>query len=257
MSTVALRAPGQVRVGTSGWVYPAWRGRFYPEDVREKDRLAWYAGRFDTVEVNGSFYRLPTTAATAAWADQTPPGFVFAWKPSRFITQAKKLKDAADPVERVYLRMAPLGDKRGPAIFQLPPSLRLNRERLAAFLPLLAGRGRAAVEFRHSSWFIDDVFALLAEHDVALCVSDHHDAPSPWLATASFVYIRGHGPGGHYAGRYPAAELNRWAERIAAWAKEGRDVYAYFDNDIGAAAPHDAEALKTRLGRALATIPAE
>lgn len=241
--------PGRVRIGTSGWVYPHWNGVFYPASVRVKDRFAHYAERFDTVEINGSFYRLPSEQAVEAWAAQAPDDFVYAWKASRFITQAKKLKDAADPLKLVYGRMLPLAHHLGPALFQLPPQLRLNFERLASFLPLLPHGHRNTIEFRHPSWYAPEVMRLLAEHDVALCISDHHDAPAPWEATASFVYVRAHGPGGHCAGRYDDAELDRWAAAIAGWRDEGRDVYAYFDNDIGVAAPVDAAALKARLAR--------
>jgi uncharacterized protein YecE (DUF72 family) len=239
---------GQVRVGTSGWSYPHWSKRFYPKTVRTKDRFCYYASQFDTVEINGSFYRLPSESAVAAWAEQAPPGFVFAWKASRYITQAKKLKDASEPLKLVFGRMAPLGEAFGPALFQLPPQFRLNRDRLASFLALLPKTRRVTVEFRHPSWYAPAVVQLLADHDVALCISDHHDAPAPWEVTASFVYVRGHGPGGRYAGRYPAAEIDRWAQSIQGWAAAGRDVYAYFDNDIDGAAPLDARDLRGALG---------
>jgi uncharacterized protein YecE (DUF72 family) len=237
---------GRVRIGTSGWIYPHWTHRFYPSEVRSKDRFAYYASLFDTVEINGSFYRLPSETAVAAWAAQAPPGFVYAWKASRFITQAKKLKDVGDPVALVFGRMAPLGPALGPALFQLPPQLRLNFDRLAGFLDLLPAT-RAAVEFRHPSWYTPAVFQLLADHDVALCISDHHAAPAPWELTASFAYVRGHGPGGRYVGRYPEGELDRWAQAIELWVAAGRDVYAYFDNDVEAAAPIDARGLEARL----------
>ncbi len=238
---------GRLRVGTSGWAYPHWKDRFYPEGLRIKDRFGYYASQFDTVEINGSFYRLPSEAAVQAWADHAPPGFVFAWKASRYVTQAKKLKDVADPVKLVFGRMAPLGEALGPALFQLPPQLRLNRERLAQFLTLLPKTPRTAIEFRHPSWYRPEILELLADHDVALCVSDHHDAPAPWETTASFAYVRGHGPGGRYVGRYPPGELDRWTQTIGDWLVGGRDVYAYFDNDIDGAAPLDARDLVSRL----------
>jgi len=238
---------GRLRVGTSGWAYPHWKDRFYPQGLRIKDRFAYYASQFDTVEINGSFYRLPSENAVQAWAEQAPPDFVFAWKASRFVTQAKKLKDVEDPVKLVFGRMAPLGEALGPALFQLPPQLRLNHDRLATFLILLPKAPRAAIEFRHPSWYTPEVLKLLTDHDVALCVSDHHDASAPWEATASFAYVRGHGPGGHYVGRYPDRELDQWARAIDGWLVGGRDVYAYFDNDIEGAAPLDARDLFARL----------
>jgi uncharacterized protein YecE (DUF72 family) len=133
-------------------------------------------------------------------------------------------------------------------LFQLPPSLRLNLERLQTFLPLLPKHRRHTIEFRHPSWYAPEVFDLLREHDVSLCISDHKHAPAPWEVTASYVYVRGHGPGGGYFGSYSDDELTMWADRISGWRAEGRDVYAYFDNDIGTAAPGDAVRLKARLG---------
>jgi len=231
----------RIHIGTSGWSYAHWKDAFYPKGLKAKDRFRFYAERFDTTEINGSFYRLPTEAAVAAWAESAPPGFIFAWKASRFITHNKKLKDAADSIDLVFGRMAGLGDHLGPALFQLPPQLKLDPERLARFLDLLPKRRRVSIEFRHPSWFAPEVLALLRRRDVALCISDHAAAPAPWEPTASFLYVRGHGPGGRYFGRYEARELESWAKRIVEF--DG-DAYAYFDNDIGCAAPADAERLK-------------
>jgi uncharacterized protein YecE (DUF72 family) len=139
--------------------------------------------------------------------------------------------------------MAPLGDHFGPVLFQLPPNLHFNPERLAAFLELLPADRRCTFEFRHPSWYVAETFEILQRAGAALCISDHHDAPSPWEVTAPFVYVRGHGPGGRYFGRYDAEELERWAAHIRSWRAEDRDVYAYFDNDIGTAASLDADAL--------------
>jgi uncharacterized protein YecE (DUF72 family) len=236
---------GAIRIGTSGWVYKDWKGPFYPPEVRAKDWLAYYASRFTTTEINGSFYRLPGEAAVAGWAERAPPGFVYAGKASRFITHNKKLKDVAESVALVFGRMDPLGDHFGPVLFQLPPQLRADRERLAGFLKLLPRRRRCTVEFRHPSWYAPAILALLAEHDVALCLSDHHAAPAPWEVTASFLYVRGHGPSGRYFGRYGEPVLADWAGRIAAF---GGDAYVYFDNDIKSAAPQDADRLAALAG---------
>lgn len=238
-----------LRIGCSGWTYKDWTGPFYPPGTRDRERLEYYATRFDTAEINASFYRLPSEATVAGWARRTPAGFVFAWKVSRYITHNKKLKDCAPSVALVFGRMAPLGDRYGPALIQLPPQLHRDDERLARFLELLPRDGRHAVEFRHESWYDAGVFRILADHDAALCISDHHSAPAPWEITASWVYLRGHGPGGRYHGRYPEAELAAWAERIVSWRRQRRDVYVYFDNDVKSAAPFDAEAL-IRLTRA-------
>jgi uncharacterized protein YecE (DUF72 family) len=236
---------GAIRIGTSGWVYKDWKGPFYPADLPAKRWFEHYASRFSTTEINGSFYRLPTEKAVAGWAQAAPPGFVFAWKASQYITHAKKLKDVGDSIALVFGRMDPLGDHFGPVLFQLPPQLRLNIERLADFLKLLPKHRRCTVEFRHPSWYVPQVMDLLRDHDVALCISDHHAAPSPWETTASFLYLRGHGPGGRYFGRYEEATLRDWAGRLKAW---GADAYAYFDNDIKSAAPADAARLIELVG---------
>lgn len=238
----------EVRIGTSGWVYKPWRGPFYPQKLPQKRWLDFYAGRFSTAEINGTFYRLPTQAAVARWREATPEGFVFAWKASRFLTHMKRLKEPEDPLRRIYAPMSALGDKLGPCLFQLPPQMSPDLPRLTDFLALLPADRRHVVEFRDPAWYVDEVFAALEAHGVALCLSDHHHAPAPWLATAPFIYVRGHGPGGRYAGSYGDAELERWGDRIAEWRDEGREVFAYFDNDIGCAAPGDAQRLMARLG---------
>jgi len=232
-----------LRIGCSGWTYEDWAGSFYPREVRARERLAWYAGRFDTTEINGTFYRLPSAKSVAAWAGAVPAGFVFAWKVSRFISHNKKLKDCADSIDLVFGRMKGLGRAEGPALVQLPPGLHRDDERLDGFLKRLPRRTPCAVEFRHRSWYDPAVFDILAAHGAALCISDHHDAPAPWETTANIVYVRLHGPGGRYHGRYPKEELGRLAERITSWRRGRRDVYCYFDNDVKAAAPRDAQAL--------------
>ncbi len=235
---------GYVRIGCSGWTYDDWRGPFYPETLRLKDRLAFYASQFDTTEINGSFYRLPTETAVAGWAQTAPEGFVFAWKVSRYITHNKKLKDCEDSVDLVFGRMEPLGEHRGPALVQLPPTLRRDDERLKRFLSWLPKGDRVTVEFRHDSWYDEAIYSILRDHGVAFCVSDHHDAPSPWITTADFAYVRGHGPGGRYHGRYSQDALRSWADWIEAQQRAKRTVYSYFDNDIKSAAPQDAQILK-------------
>lgn len=236
----------EIRIGTSGWHYRSWHGPFYPESLKIKDFLSYYVSRFDTAEINNSFYRLPSEQAVRAWHDSTPDGFLFAWKVSRFVTHMKRLKDIEESIDLVFGRMAALGDKFGPVLFQLPPTLKADaetRERVARCLSLIPGRRRTAFEFRHPSWYEDATFALLRDHDTALCISDHADAPAPWLATAGFVYVRAHGTTGRYAGRYSEATLRNWTQQIIEWRRNGRDVYVYFDNDIKSAAPGDARTL--------------
>jgi len=230
---------GDVRIGTSGWVYKEWVGPIFPKEVKAKERLSWISRRYATLEINASFYRMPNQGTVAGWREQTPDDFVFAWKASRFITHLKRLKEPEEPLAFMYGRVDGLGAKAGPILFQLPPNLKRDDERLDGLLRALNPGRRHAVEFRHPSWYDPAVFARLREANVALCLSDHHHAPAPFEVTADFVYLRGHGPGGRYFGRYPEETLADWAELIAGWRTDG-DVFTYFDNDIGCAAPRDA-----------------
>ncbi len=239
---------GGLRIGTSGWHYASWRGPFYPAALKPADFLSFYRTRFSSAEINNSFYRLPTADAVAAWREGTPEGFLFAWKASRFITHMKKLKGVEESIDLVFGRMAGLGEKSGPVLFQLPPMLKADRDRLGGFLAILPRGYRYTIEFRHPSWYEPPILDLLREFDASLCLSDHAAAPAPWEVTASFVYVRGHGPGGRYAGNYSDEILGAWAARIAEWRAEGRDVYCYFDNDIKSAAPFDAQRLTERTG---------
>ena len=237
----------RIRIGCSGWSYKDWRGPFYPQGLRQKDWFSFYAGQFDTTEINASFYRLPSEAAVANWAAIAPEGFTWSWKASRYITHNKKLKDCEASIDLVFGRMAPLG-QAGCVLFQLPPMLRRDDARLVAFIALLPPGYRYAFEFRHPSWYDDAAFQILADAGISLCISDHHAAPSPWEATAPYVYVRGHGPGGHYRDPYPERTLSVWAARLHAWRDEGRAVFCYFDNDIKSAAPMDAVRLIEMIG---------
>ena len=240
--------PGLVRIGTSGWSYAHWRGVFYPEGLCLADQLGFYAGRFDACEINGSFYRLPSEAAVAGWAAAAPPGFVFAWKVSNYLTHRKRLKEPASSLDLIFGRMRGLGPHAGPALFQLHPRMARDDARLQAVLDLLPDDFQHVFEFRHPSWYAEPVFEALRARGASLCISDHHDAPAPWVETARLVYVRGHGPGGDYRGRYPDAVLETWAERLCAARDAGREVHAYFDNDIDVDAPRDAERLKGLMG---------
>jgi uncharacterized protein YecE (DUF72 family) len=241
----ALLGP-EIRVGTSGWHYRSWHGPFYPARLKIKDFLSYYVQRFDTAEINNSFYRLLTEQAVRAWHDSTPKRFLFAWKASRFITHMKRLKGIKESIDLVFGRMDALGDKFGPVLFQLPPTFKADaetRERVARCLSLVPQDRRCAFEFRHPSWYEEDAFRILRDHNAALCISDHADAPAPWEATADFVYVRAHGTNGRYAGSYSAETLQDWTRRIADWRGQDRSVYVYFDNDIKSAAPGDAQTL--------------
>jgi uncharacterized protein YecE (DUF72 family) len=240
----------RVLIGTSGWHYDSWRGPFYPRGLPIKNQLQYYASQFSTVELNGVFYRTPTPEAVRGWCEQAGDDFVFAWKASKFITHWKRLsKNSVNSLELLEDRLSLLRDKAGPILFQLPPDFRADADRLAAFFKLLPGKRRYSFEFRHPSWYAPRILRLLCEHNIALCLSDHHDAPAPWRRTADFVYVRGHGPTGRYRGHYRPETLGQWATRIKSWNKQGCDVFVYFDNDQKSAAPVDALALRRLLDR--------
>lgn len=235
----------QVHIGTSGWSYDGWRGSFFPPDLPKRKWLSWYGSRFNSTEINGSFYRTPPLGAVSAWREQTPENFLFAWKASRFITHWKRLSPrTADSLALMQTRLDKLGPKAGPVLFQLPARFGVDLARLQEFLGLLAPGRPYVLEVRDESWFDDAVYDLLRQHDVALCFSDHRDARTPWVITARHVYVRGHGPAGDYRDRYPEETLRDWAGHIRTWRHQMRTVYVYFDNDQKSAAPHDAQRLR-------------
>lgn len=238
-----------VWIGTSGWHYPHWVGPFYPEGLPPAQFLEYYAARFGTVEINNSFYQLPSAADLRRWKSTVREGFVFAVKASRYITHMKKLKEPAVTCEKFFDRVALLEEKLGPVLFQLPPRWRADAERLAAFLEALPGGLRYAFEFRDASWFNPAVEALLRQHRAAVCIYDLEGFVAPAVITADFVYVRLHGPAGRYRGSYSGAALSRWTNQIAAWRGSGRDVYCYFDNDEAGYAAQDALRLAGLAGR--------
>ena len=241
--------PGAVRVGTSGWIYRHWRGSFYPERLPVRRWLAYYAERFDTVEVNNSFYRLPSEATFAAWAQQAPLGFLFAIKASRYLTHMKKLKDPEQPLANVLGRARLLGPHLGPVLYQLPPHWHADVGRLRAFLALLPPDLDHVVEFRDPSWYTEAVRTALEEHGVGFCVHDLRGAPCPEWVTGRVAYFRFHGPTGQaYAGRYGRARLRGPARRIDACRRAGHAAFAYFNNDDAAFATTDARDLRDLLG---------
>jgi Uncharacterized conserved protein len=228
-------------IGTSGWSYASWRGRFFPKEVMAKHHLAYYASQFISAEINSVFYRTPSLETVRSWREQTPDDFVFAWKASKFITHWKRLSDkSVNSLALIEERLEILGPKAGPVLFQLPARFEADADRLKAFLRLLSRKRRYAFEFRNKSWYSDNILSLLEQNDIALCISDHFDAPAPWAVTARHVYVRGHGPSGAYKGHYSDRAIRAWAKKIAKWQREGRATYVYFDNDQKSAAPADA-----------------
>ena len=243
-----------LRVGCSGWQYRHWSGHLYPEDLPLSGWFSHYASIFDTVEVNNTFYRLPEAETFAAWERKAPPGFLFAVKASRFLTHMKKLKDPQEPIERFFSRARELGRKLGPVLYQLPPRWPKNLARLKEFLGALPRRRLHAVEFREPSWYSDDVFRELERRGVALCLHDMPGSVSERLVIGPFVYVRFHGSGSKYGGRYADERLDDWARWLAREIAAGRSIFAYFNNDAGGHAPRDAIRLRDRI-RAVALTP--
>jgi uncharacterized protein YecE (DUF72 family) len=234
-----------VRIGCSGWNYADWRERVYPRGLPPARWLEHYATLFDTVEVNNTFYRLPRRSSVAGWVEQTPPGFLFAVKASRFLTHMKRLTDMEQGVARFYERIEPLVEspKLGPVLWQLPERFLRDDERLAAGLERLPP-GRHCFEFRHQSWFAPDMYELLREHGVALVIGDHPARPFQTRElTADWTYIRFHHGSRGRNGNYSERELATWRRRIAAW-RSGTEVFAYFNNDWNAFAVRNALLLR-------------
>ncbi|RZI76965.1 MAG: DUF72 domain-containing protein [Pseudomonas sp.] len=240
-----------VRIGCSGWVYPHWRGVFYPEGLPARRWFEFYAEQFDTVEINNSFYRLPKAETFDAWREQAPARFRYAVKANRFLTQAKKLKDCADPLKRMMAPFRHLGETLGPVLYQLPPRFKLNLERLESFLTLLPQDVVNVFEFREPSWYTQAVFDLLDRHGASICVHDMPGSASERIAIGPVAYLRFHGGIAKYWGRYRDEHLLEWADWIAGQARSGRPVWAYFNNDPEAHAVADAQTLRGMVGQAL------
>jgi len=230
-------------IGTSGWHYDHWRHLFYPDKLAKKKWLEFYTTRFTTVELNNSFYRLPSEAAFANWRDSSPANFTFAVKVNRFITHIKRLKNAEEPVENFITRARILGEKLGPLLYQLPPNMHRNDEVLESFLSLLPQGIQHVIEFRHQSWLEEEVFEILRRYNVGLCVFDMPSLRCPLVVTADFAYIRFHGSTGLYASCYSDEELDWWAKRLADLAPNLRAIYVYFNNDAEAFAVRNAVTL--------------
>ncbi len=233
-----------IRIGTSGWMYDHWKGPFYPEDMTSDEMLPFYTEVFDTVEVNNTFYQLPSKEKVRAWRDDSPEGFLFIIKANRYITHMKNLLDPEEPVNTLMERIEILGPKLGPILFQLPPQWNVNAERLASFLDVLPQGPRYAFEFRDKSWYREEIYDLLEEAEAAFCIHDHRDAPSPEKMTADFTYLRFHGPRGDYGGTYREEHLRQWADKVKSWEEAGRDVYAFFNNDMKGYAVENARQLR-------------
>jgi uncharacterized protein YecE (DUF72 family) len=268
---------GETRIGTSGWLYPRWRKTFYPEGLPHARELAYIASRMNSVELNGSFYSLQRAECYLQWREATPEGFVFAVKGSRFISHMKKLREPEGALANFFASgLLALGDKLGPILWQLPPNLGFDEQRMRAFFEALPRDTAAAVrlakkhdhrvkspytrtdarrpiryalEVRHDSFATPAFVDLLREHDVALCIADTA-GKFPYLedVTADFVYVRLHGDVQLYTSGYSDAALDKWARKVKGWRRARRDVYVYFDNDAKVHAPFDALSLAEKCG---------
>lgn len=236
-----------IHIGTSGWSYAHWKGTFYPPRLPAGGMLEYYAQQFRSVEINSVFYRLPEPQQLQHWYDSTPDDFLFSVKASRYITHMKKLGDPRNSVPPLLDRMAVLGDKLGPILFQLPPRWHCDAQRLEDFLDSLSGEFRYAFEFRDRSWLNAGTLKLLARHDAAFCIYELDGFLTPRQRTTDFVYLRLHGPGAAYQGNYPVQTLAGWAGACSAWAARGYAVYCYFDNDQCGYAAHNAARLQAML----------
>jgi uncharacterized protein YecE (DUF72 family) len=215
--------------GTSGFSYKEWKGSFYPADLPADQMLRYYAERFPAVEINNTFYRMPSESTLRAWQDEVPPGFVFVIKATRQITHIKRLKEVEQPVEHLLNVTSCLGAARGPLLFQLPPNLRKDTERLRALLALLPHDVRAALEFRNDTWYDDEVYALLREHGASFCITHTEDGDSPFVPTARWGYLRLRGV------QYADDELARWVERVR--AVDWEEVFVFFKHEDEATGP--------------------
>jgi uncharacterized protein YecE (DUF72 family) len=237
-----------LRIGTSGWQYADWRGRFYPSGLAQRGWLEHFAGQFPTVEVNSAFYRLPERSSFEGWAAQTPAGFLFAVKVSRYLTHVRRLRDPAEPVGRFLDRARGLGDKLGPVLLQLPPNLSADAGLLDAALQCFPAGVRVVVEPRHSSWWRPDIENVLARRGAALCWADRGGRPvTPLWRTADFVYLRMHAGTASPPPRYGTRAIDTWLTRLHPYG--GKDGYVYFNNDQGGAAVADAAVMAKRAGQ--------
>ncbi len=245
-----------IRIGCSGWNYKHWRGPVYPPELPARSWFDHYATLFDTVEINNSFYQLPDRSTFAAWRERAPRRFLYAVKGSRYLTHLKRLREPEQPVSLVFDHVAELGDRLGPILFQLPPHFHRDLERLDHFLSVLPRtlgeigarpsrrRLRHVIEFRHPSWYVDETLAVLRAHETTMCLHDKFGSAITEGVDGALMYVRFHGPGGRYFGRYDTDRLQAWAGRLYEHAQTGSDVFAYFNNDPGGMAVINAMEMK-------------
>lgn len=244
--TKDLKHLPQIYIGTSGWSYAHWKENFYPQGLKSNQWLNHYSSVFSTVEVNTTFYHLPLISTIKNWHNQVPHHFLFSVKASRYITHQKRLIDCSESLNLFYKSLNGLKEKIGPILFQLPPSFKMNKDRLIEFISLLSNDYNYVFEFRHASWFNDDIYELLLKKGIALCITDLNGALSPEIITSHFTYIRLHGPHHAYQGSYGTKNLKLWKNKIENWVDK-TSVYCYFDNDEKGYAIQDAKSLQDSL----------
>lgn len=238
---------GQIYIGTSGWQYKHWRGTFYPDDIKVKDHFDYYQKYFDTVEINASFYRIPTKEIFAKWRDKANDDFIYVIKANRYITHYNKLRDTMETLDHFLSNALELKEKLGPILFQLPPGWEVDIERLENFLKILPNDLRYVFEFRNTTWYNNEVDAILKKYHCAFCIYQLGGHLAPIKVTADFVYVRLHGPKVKYKGSYNDETLKEWAKRCGGWLGENKDIYVYFDNDEKGYAAFNALDLKRLL----------
>ncbi|HEY1464407.1 MAG TPA: DUF72 domain-containing protein [Terriglobales bacterium] len=234
----------KLHLGTSGWHYKQWINDFYPPKFKASEMLHWYAQHFATVEINNSFYRLPSKEDFQRWAQTVTSDFCFSVKASQYITHRKRLHDAQGAMEHFLDNAQSLGKKLGPILFQFPPNWHLNVERLETFLSKLPGQHRYVVEFRDLSWYVPKVYTVLKQYRVALCLHDWRALQWPVAFTTDFTYVRFHGPLGTYSDGYSNASLRKWARNVNQWRANLKNIFLYFNNDLQGHAIRDANTLR-------------
>lgn len=235
-------------IGTSGWSYSGWLGNFYPKAIKSNLILPYYAGILNSVELNNSFYQIPKEKNVINWVEITPPNFIFSCKANRYITHFQKLKESTESVDKLLKAFSKFEEKLGPILFQFPPWWKIELPTLKKFIHHLPKNYLYTFEFRHKSWFCDELYEVLDKNQMSLCFYDHKMYRSPEIVTSSYIYIRMHGPHEQaYKGAYEDSTLIEYADKLINWNKEGKTIYCYFDNDEKVNAPKDAQRLNQLL----------
>lgn len=236
-----------VLLGTSGWSYKHWKGIFYPQDLPQKKWFQYFSGKFDTVEINASFYRIPILKTVQGWYERSPGDFKFSVKMSRLVSHRKKLKNCSDELQWFFSVFEPLYPKIAVVLIQLPPLLKFDPARINEFSSLLPTRYRFAFEFRNPGWYREETYEILARYGHIFCIHDMAGVATEKIITSDSIYIRFHGFDSMYVGDYPETHLKQWAEWIKKQFQENRSVYAYFNNDIGGYAVKNCMSLRNML----------